>query len=206
MFFSTTHDAICRQLTSLIVAGLFISVLSPHIELGTIAASNSAVARSLSEHFGNHGAGVDGQRLGRALPEKAWTSRFFPWSRAAAIPASARQRDRCRRSLRSAGAHRIAARHRRHVRRRSIEHDDLGFLRPSGDQKRRATQRQDRRHRPTGDSGCLRNAGRTEEIGADGEGRAASSSRQQPADRRRFLCRSNRRRRWLAAGKFSNGA
>ena len=30
MFFSTTHDAICRQLTSLIVAGLFISVLSPH--------------------------------------------------------------------------------------------------------------------------------------------------------------------------------
>ncbi len=33
MFFPTTHDAICRQLTSLIVAGLFISVLSPHKSL-----------------------------------------------------------------------------------------------------------------------------------------------------------------------------
>ncbi len=40
----------------------------------------------------------------------------------------------------------------------SAQHDDLGLLRPSRNQKRRATQRQNHRHRSPGNPGRLRNA------------------------------------------------
>ena len=164
MFFATMRDAICRQLTSLIVAGLFISVLSPQMS----SAQSPRQTRPLRVAYLSTSATMAPLWMAKdsgALARENLDIEVLSMQSTSAIPALlANEIDVVEVSaapvltaaLRGIDVTFVAG---------LIEHDDLGFLRPSRNQERRTTKRQDHRHRPPGDSRRLRNARRTEEIG-----------------------------------------